>query len=259
MDTLAGDPKDALYSDRVEDKYVFNLSDLESIVKEVEDYLKPDYPHAGTEYTLVKSIYLDTPAMKFLVDDLEDKNERHKLRVRCYGPNGKWSTDKYLEVKYRNGLLRKKVRIKIDMDGFLKVLSGENVPDRTKKLNKDISGSEYDTATSLINQITKPGVSPVLEICYKRFSYRGRGVRITIDTKLEVKELAALKQYEFSPLTKNKVQEASRSFNPSKQGVLEIKYQNDEDCPDWVHKLIDKVKQHSEGFSKMLWGFNEVL
>lgn len=256
---LAGDPQDTLYTDRIEDKFVFDLSSLDGIIQTIEDHLKPDYPGRDTTYTLVRSIYLDTPDMTLLHDAINDNEPRYKLRVRCYAPNGVWSTDKYVEVKYKEGEIKKKVRILVDMDGFLKILAGQDVPDRIRKLNKDMPSSTYDSTVSLINKISSMGVSPVLQVEYKRYAFRGKTARVTVDTKIKAESLAGLKHYTPPDDVKPGLNEIGKKLSNPTQGVIEIKHAENEPVPDWLDSLIKKYKKSSEGFSKMIWGFNDVL
>lgn len=261
-DAQGQDNSNSLYNNRIEDKYIIDKSDMDKVVNEIEDHLKPDYPDKSTDYTMISSTYLDSADLKFLRHDLTSEPIRYKMRVRSYGPNGQWDPDKFLEVKYREGDVRKKARIKIDLAAYTEVIGGNAVPIKTKKLNKDMSDSEYEAATSLIEECASGGVSPSVKVTYKRIAYQGKGVRTTIDVNLQVDDYAIAKQYDPDQLMKSgkwdELANIAKKYT-SNRAVWEVKYSETRDDPQWIQDLTSKYMIGDIGFSKYLWALWTVL
>lgn len=253
---------DSLYSHRVEDKFVIKKSDMDVIVSEIEDRLKPDYVGKDVDYTLINSAYLDSSDFKFLKQDLSQDKLKYKLRIRTYAPNGKWDEEKFAEVKYKDGDTKKKARIKIDQFTLIEILAGNQIPNKTQKLNRDMSTSDYESAVSLIEQCSEGGLQPALKVTYKRLAYASDEVRTTIDTKIKVDDCALSRNFDADTLRSSGVwagmKEVAMKYDSNK-AVWEIKYTEGSDMPSWLDKLANDYKIGEPGFSKYLYGLFQVM
>ncbi|GAC1499965.1 MAG: hypothetical protein NVS1B10_03200 [Candidatus Saccharimonadales bacterium] len=259
-------PSDPLYSKRVEDKYVLPIKSFDRVVAAIEDRLKAFYPDEGTEYTCQESVYLETPGLDFVIDHLQDLNTRYKMRLRYYGPNGKWSKDTFMEVKYRENGDQKKVRIAVDTYAMTCIFGSKPIPSDVIKLNKDIPQSEYDKAVKIINMLSaKYELSPISAVEYTRLSYKNKdgSVRVTVDRDIKVSSRRTTKSMSSQPIKDaglfSKLKEYDNKFNPDKNYVVEIKYADGEDTPDWFSNLMIQEDDHFEGMSKFAWGLSQVL
>lgn len=251
--------KDPLYTNRIESKYVINQTDLDDVFDILESKLKLSFPSKNTTYTNISSTYLDTVDMKFLKQHTTDKPDRYKLRVRIYAPNGKWEEDKFLEVKYQINFERRKTRIRVDGYGLMQALGGLPIPAKMRKLNPDITDDQFNNAKDLIDSLTKEGVQPTTKVTYRRVSYKGKDLRCTVDRNLKVEACANSKNYQPSAEELSVIAETGNKFNPSTNAILEIKYPEDKETPAWLDKVITDYKVGEPGFSKYLWGLDQVL
>lgn len=254
---------DSLYSDRKELKFIADIKDLDTILEVLEKHLKPYYPTKDTDYVLLSSVYMDSPDLKFLWEHLNESPDKRKIRLRQYGPNGKWDSEKYIEIKYRNDGAKKKCRLCVDAQSTVFILGGKEIPSSNRKLNQDLPESEYTQAKSLIQDACKDGVNPVVAITYSRLSYKGDGIRVTVDRDLKTKSFATLDQYDAE-----KIKSSAKWSDFEKTGqkyvankiVIEVKLPVDSDIPDWLDSLVSKYASgEDEPFSKYVYGLYKEL
>lgn len=253
---------DNLYNSRKEDKYICLRADLDAILEEVEYYLKPYYPTKNTDFVNITSTYMDTPSLEFLLQHL-DGGDRKKIRLRCYAPNGKPQADKFLEIKYREDGHKKKARIEVDALALAQAIGGEDLPKGNRKLNSELSDEDYSDAVNLIKEACAPGLSPILQVTYKRLSYESGDIRVTIDQDIEATSFATLKSFDGSELRASpdwkQFEELGTAYSPSKNIVVEVKYAEDEEPPKWITKLLEKYAHKQASFSKYVYGLYEEI
>lgn len=250
----------AIYTHREEDKYVINKKYYNQVLDEVESRMKPYYPKKGTEYTITKTQYLDDDKLGFVKAHLRGDENRYKLRVRTYGPDGEFDKQAYLEVKYKIGDVKKKDRILISDSALLSVMGGKSLPADVRKDNLHMTKEEYTDCENLINQFSQKGLSPVTQAQYKRMSFKSSDCRVTIDTGLVTTSFATLKKFAATETLEDqhKLSEYSGKFNASDDFILEVKYDIEDEMPKWISDLLDDVKA-DPGFSKYMFSVGQVL
>lgn len=255
---------DPLFRKRSEDKYIIRLFNLDKVIEEVEDRMEPYYPSKGTDYNLQRSVYYDSKDFKFLTDHLKDLNTRYKMRLRQYAPNGRWNQDAFLEVKYRIKGVEQKVRLRID--SYCETCIGSiPLPEKQmRKLNSEMSSTDFSTALSMINDISlKNEVSRITNVEYKRLSYKKGNIRVGIDTGIKVqprrrKDELMLDLIKDNSLI-NDLKDYNHRYTPDINAVIEIKYPSETDKPTWFKDLMDSCDDPSTGFSKFVYSMSEVL
>jgi hypothetical protein len=118
----------------------------------------------------VNSLYIDTPHLSSLSDNLEGVSDRQKLRVRWYGDQVT-DVQPYLELKQKSNLVGRKKRFLLPCRLDLTVPWTEMLG--TIRAN---AGPDWRTLLQTVNQ-------PTLITCYRREHYisRGGAVRVTLD------------------------------------------------------------------------------
>lgn len=254
---------DKVNIDRFEDKFIIKKSKVLEILREVQNHLEPAYPDNRTTYTLVDSVYFDSPELDFVKQHLKGKNGRIKLRVRTYGPEGEWEHDHYLENKSKTDGRSNKIRLHLNDKKMLQVVDERHVEidDKLKKLNK-LNEENLNKSASLFNHafITYKA-EPVVEITYKRFAYEKGKLRITIDQDIRVKMLRDFplehaKEWANGDMWKE-LQDYVERFHNQDNAVLEIKHEKD--YPDWLKKIVDDNKLEETHFSKYVWSIGNIF
>lgn len=259
-------PGDPLYSNRVEDKFILNRKNYDEVVSVIQKNLTPYYPAKSTEYTDQKSVYFETPDLKLIQDHLKDLDNRFKVRQRYYAPNGKQSTESFLEVKYREDGDQRKVRIRLDSNYAMVCLTGKKpLPSNIAKINEDLPEGEYDKSEELINKLfTENTLSQISEVSYRRESFKNKvgTVRVTVDNDIVVvprvptqKSGDALRKAGlWDDLMKYKIK-----FHPETHFIVEIKYEEGSQPPGWFTDLMNKYDDKFEGMSKFAFGLAVTL
>jgi len=185
-------PNDPLYTQREEDKFIIPIKYYDRVVSAVEERLKPYYPNKSTEFNKQRSLYLDTPDLKFIRDHLFNLNNRYKIRFRWYGPNGKYNDEAFIESKYKKDGESMKVRLRVDKYSVIQIMGGKPLPDKLQKLNKEISDDDYQKAVRVINNLaTNYELQPAVNVEYHRlcFANKDETIRVSIDRDITVTSL----------------------------------------------------------------------
>ncbi|MGD2159260.1 MAG: VTC domain-containing protein [Anaerolineales bacterium] len=159
---------------RYERKFVVSgLSpyEIESLVK-----LQPALFSEVYSSRFVNNLYFDSPGMRNYLDNIDGSAERVKVRIRWYGDLFGRIECPTLELKFKRGLVGRKVGFplpQICIDGYLRkdtllnVLRQSNIPD---DLKLDLGSLEF----SLLNRYRR-----------KYFQSIDGHYRITMDTQME--------------------------------------------------------------------------
>ena len=103
---------------RMDTKCIFSAQLLNKILEECSS----DYSalfHAGTKSAFYKTLYFDTPDLKFYFDHHNGKAKRYKVRMRNYTESNLF----YLELKYKRYGRTDKKRMKVQ--GFSNIINNE--------------------------------------------------------------------------------------------------------------------------------------
>lgn len=255
------DEKNFAELERVEDKYLINLSDLPAIQAIIEKNMAPAYPDKNTDYVMINTLYLDSPDMSFFKFHSYQMKERIKVRIRKYGPNGTWDNQNfYLEIKEKEHEDVRKYRIQLDDNNLDRVKRGLEL-----KFNEDLLSYNEPlyTATDLKRYIEKYNkivmkndITPILSVTYKRLAYGKGALRITLDTGLRYKPERIIPLSTAFKIKKavdwKEVKKYGNKYNSNDTAILEIKH-NTTNLPVWLKTLLDTYKLEPERFSKYVY------
>ena len=256
---------------RLEEKYVVNKGQALVIKRIVEKYLEPSYLDDSTAFTFIKSTYFDSRDLAFYRNHLDQKDNRIKVRMRQYGPNGSWRADEtYLEIKEKDEQDTFKSRICLNKDTVRALKEGKEVRPTAElyEINKDLhtKRSFTDFVFRINNLIRAYKLRPVVSISYKRFAYQKGKVRVTIDTNISYRSengMDMLQAVKLGDLIDwDTAKKYGDKYNPDKNAIVEIKYEKDsdkDDAPRWLEDMLTDLDLESEKFSKYAWSMFKLL
>jgi len=257
---------DKIDTDRTEDKYIVPKEYYIEVKAEVRKHMKLFFPDPKTTYTINRSIYFDSPGLTFLQQHLNGVEDRRKIRIRAYAPNGTWSDEAFIEVKYKDDGISKKNRLRIGPGGFDSLYHKSEIPldDELYQYNSDMDKADVDTKAKLINYLLMINkCKPVVDIMYKRYAYENdsEDLRVTIDQNITVKPIILPKISVIQDLKNqdlwDKFQKCGTKFENYSDFLLEVKYTDE--VPDWIESMCDQLHLETEPFSKYVWAMYQVI
>lgn len=242
---------------RIEDKYIVAKDMQELVFQTLSQNMDESYFENDTHYTLIESIYFDSPDVIFFKDHFNPEVlKRYKMRVRRYGPNGTWNTENYLlEVKRKKEGQCKKVRFtigQIELDVINVGLQLELTP-RLIKLNEKMKLETLKKRIEKVNElIQKYGLVPSRSIIYKRYAFEKNGFRATIDLDLQEKSLIDLNRLQSQDFLQKGIWDKANKlvfkFKGEDKFILELKHGGE--IPLWAKKMLSDYKISKTSFSK---------
>jgi SPX domain protein involved in polyphosphate accumulation len=256
---------DTIDTDRIEDKYIVSKDFYIEVKAEVRKNMKPHYPDPGTVYCINRSLYFDSPDLTFLKQHLSKINDRRKIRIRAYAPNGQWSDEAFIEVKYKDDGNSRKNRLRIGPDGFDSLYHRSEIPidDELFQYNSDADRDDVTTQAKLINYLLLINkCKPVVDIFYKRYAFQdGNDLRCTIDQDLKVKPIYIPGKDVVQDIKNLQLwddfEKCGSKYSNVDDFLLEFKYQDD--VPEWFEHLTKEVDADAEPFSKYVWAMWQVI
>tara|TARA_B100001059_G_scaffold56775_1_gene51856 strand:+ start:36909 stop:37550 length:642 start_codon:yes stop_codon:yes gene_type:complete len=119
----------------------------------------------------INSLYYDTPFLKCANDNLIGISRRFKFRVRSYNNKNNYS----FEIKEKQSSLGTKYRCRLQNFNLL---------------SKTISSKNFnDNKLFYIKHISNHKLLPILEVNYLRSYYVFKNIRLTIDQKINYKDI----------------------------------------------------------------------
>lgn len=248
--------------EREEVKYIIKLDDMQDIIEEINKHMKPSYINKNTDYVLINSLYLDSSDRKSLRLHIGGADHRQKLRLRKYGPNGKWEDDiVFLEIKEKEGADVHKARIQLDPINLEQIKSGKTMTltEQLERLNSPLY--TYSTLSRFVNKynrlVNDLGLKPVLSVTYKRLAFGKGSFRVTFDTGISSHPVGSLSLTDSlkikNSLDWDKVKDYKKAYDPSENAIMEVKFDT-ANIPKWCRDLLDKYKLEPDKFSKYVWG-----
>ncbi len=230
---------------RLEYKYLVRYEHLNQFRKMVTPFLERDvYTSNGDipEYS-VRSIYFDTPTLRYYVEKIEGIDIRKKLRIRGYNGGG-INPEVFLEIKRKNIQSVWKNRAPLyykKVDDFL--LSGD--VERYIITDNGIAHAA-DNARRFLFHVYQHALQPLVLVTYEREAYTGRfnrSFRLTIDKNLRSAVYPEMDQL-YSE--KNMVRCIPHHF------VVEVKFHNR--MPNWIHAILGTLGVRRRAASKYCIG-----
>ena len=244
---------------RIEDKYVVNAHAYDQVMKRLHDHMEPSYLDNGTVFTLIESLYFDSPEFDFFRHHYEDKEVRHKIRVRKYAPNGIWSQSPVLlELKSKRGEVTQKTRFRLHVRDFNRLANGQEIQLSATllELNKNLPTQSLISRIHQVNAlIVKYRLRPSVAVTYKRFAFEKDDLRVTVDqdVTVEIRQnltndgQLSIDQLDIWP----KAQKVIKKYQPGENFILEVKHQGH--VSQWLEDLLSQCEIKKTSFSKYCW------
>ncbi|PWJ46937.1 polyphosphate polymerase domain-containing protein [Faecalicatena contorta] len=211
---------------RHELKHYINPLDHAELSCKLKALLKPDENAAKGHY-LVKSLYFDNYEDKVLREKVNGYLYREKFRLRLYDSN-----NSFIKLERRmklNGLCHK-ASARITESHCERLLLGDYGV--LKEIDSSVAAELY---AKIGYQLLRP--KSIVEYHREAYVYKAGNVRITIDSDIRA-----------SNQPDRFLSEKSLSFRPSKETILEVKY--DEFIPQFIKDIIQIHSRQTAAFSK---------
>jgi SPX domain protein involved in polyphosphate accumulation len=235
-------PKSTLFTSRFEIKYQLSKEMIPEVSKAIRRYAVTDpFVPPNQSYYTVKTIYMDTPDLKYYYEKLDGLKVRKKLRIRAYGHE---HTSAFLEIKRRYTDIVVKERVKYSYEHLRSLLE-----DNGSHLSGDYthqSDKVSRVAAKFLFYILKNRLSPTLLVIYDREAYFHQLApyqRATIDTDI---------QYYLYPNIDDLFHGTGVVFLRQPAGILELKF--NDFMPKWMRRLESEFDLRQESFSKYSFG-----
>ncbi len=255
---------------RIEDKFLVPKALIGNLKSLVSEHCAPAYAEAGTNYTLVESLYFDSSNLDLFQHHFSKiLDERFKLRVRRYAPNGNWDEGAaFLEAKTKirtaTGSICSKKRFRIDSDNLKSLIdSGElTLTRKVTSLNPNMSKSDLLERLSFVNEMVHTyHLVPQLRVRYERLAFEGEGVRVTFDKNIEFKNMhefeAGLADNIRHQEMWNVASGMKQVFSNHDYFVCEVKYSDA--VPQWLQNYFHSHNIQKVSFSKYCWGLTNLI
>lgn len=237
------------FNTRYEKKFFIHKDEKKHLIKLIKRYLDLEGNSYDKEYTEVESIYFDSPEL-YCYQGHFTLQDRFKLRVRNYAPDGKNLDYSFLELKCKNGPLTDKQRVQYASQLTKKTIGALNNHFVSNPNDLDIFNFYIETYN----------LSPIVQIKYDRNSYENQNIRLTIDSNLKTKILKPIPEE-----VKTKLKAApyfiyaellNKFFDSSEFLVVEIKdpYPEVDHFPDPVKEFL---KHKQQNFSKYCYSLTK--
>ncbi len=174
-------------------------------------------PDPGYSAGIVSSIYFDTKDWKLLREKINSDHLKNKVRLRWYSDclTGKAEPATFLEVKYKIGSARKKIRIKTDFSAHDILATPLNSP-----------GLLHIPRIGLDHGVVLPiSLHPVFQLNYLRHRFVDplTGARLAVDSNIHI-----------SRVNNRMIQGGKPTVLP--EAVFELKHARG-DLPEWLQQV----------------------
>ena len=250
---------------RVEDKYLIRPEIKEFVTKFIEDNMEVSYPSKNTTFTLIESIYFDSENLNFFQDHFDKNlNERFKLRIRRYAPNGTWMKGPYLlELKAKIEGVSNKLRFNISDNIFEELKQGRTIglTGEIFQINPKVTVETLINRINKINKlIEKHKLAPMISIQYHRKAFEKNDFRVTIDSKLKIDYIGKVNAIKANSLKEKdfwcKVEKIKRKYDDNHK-ILEVKHLGV--IPEWIAKFLDHYDVNKTSFSKYCYSIGNLV
>jgi hypothetical protein len=226
---------------RTEIKYLIPDRELPELRALIEPFVQLDPHGQGREdkgYT-VRSIYLDTPGLRYYQEKKAGIRVRRKLRIRGYNDlrSGDWV---FLEIKRKIQNRVSKNRAPIHFEALANIFGSGDV-DRYVLTNRHYPNSRED-GRRFFYHIYRYGLIPTFSTVYEREAFFGRydpTLRITLDRGLRGRAYPSLEDLGGNSFL--------RTVRPG-HTILEVKF--DTAFPRWLRSVLGRYDLRTEALSK---------
>lgn len=230
---------------RYERKFFVSNDNLDALRNRLTPFLNPDIytqlNEKGISEYQVKSIYFDTPSMRFYHEKKDGLEHRNKFRIRTYDDYYPGVTA-FLEIKQKTGDRISKIRAPFNFDGIKPLLEFGDLAAAGIKMKDEASASHY------LYHHFRNSLRPINLVVYEREAYLGKfdsDLRITFDKNIRTALYPNMQE----------LFECSRTkyLNPE-AFVLEVKYS--ETPPTWIFSIVEEFSLKLKAISKYADGID---
>lgn len=223
----------------LEYKYLIPVTKFQKIKNEIIPYLVPDKNTLKNkrEYT-VRSLYFDSPKLKYYFEKIDGVKNRKKIRIRIYD-NDAAGKIAFLEIKRKNGDYVSKSRAPLlyqDLNRLFEIRDVKNL------IICNESNKAIENAKLFLSYLIQDNLRPVSLITYEREAFISKfdnSLRITFDKNLRFLSSANYKnmfeEKKLQKVLKNKI-------------IIEIKFKHS--IPGWLRNIIIKYGLNRRSVSK---------
>lgn len=234
--------------ERYELKYFVTPAEMQQVRDLTRPFMRPDDFAAGREenqYT-VRSIYFDTPNLRFYYEKEAGLKNRKKLRLRTYNQRDSHSVSA-LEIKRKYGRTIFKERVLLPLDQGQSLLTeGSALLERL-----ELSAASRHTLERFVFLLNVLRLRSTVLVTYEREAYVGRDdqrVRVTLD-----KHVRSMIRPELDEIHSER---GLRHLTDRRQ-ILELKF--DRVMPRWLRTVTSMLSRSHQPISKYcrgidLWG-----
>jgi hypothetical protein len=233
---------------RYELKYPIGPAQIERVRRMTAPFTRPDdfaCSRPGCQYT-VRSIYFDTPNLRFYHEKDAGLNLRKKLRIRTYDQHDERSVAS-VEIKRKVGVIILKERILLPFDVGLRMVN----EGRAALEGLELQPGGRDSLLRFMHMVEMLRLEPAVLITYEREAYVGREnsrERLTIDKY--VRSIARPRADEWHA-------ENGYRYLSDRVQILELKF--DGLMPRWMRPITAYLDKSHRPISKYckgidLWG-----
>lgn len=245
---------------RIEDKYLVPKSSLPQLLKLLRSHLDPSYMSDDVRFNMIESLYFDSPSLKVFRDHFATGISRFKLRLRQYGPNGRFSPDTepcHLEMKQKSDGVSRKFRFKVGFTAKLALLAGRTLPSdfAEEKKKKELISERCTQVNSAISDF---GLRPQAKVTYERQAFERDGLRVTVDDNVRAELLAPLSPDLVNELLQSSEMERAREMigqYSSDVVIVEVKHSGI--TPDWLKNFFIASQTAPASFSKYCYSISQ--
>lgn len=216
---------------RIEHRFPIADEAVGRFASELKGHVPVQRFDGDADWTFVRTLYLDSPALTAFRAAEEGQPARGKIRIRRYGCGPELEHLCWVELKQRFGQYRLKRRFCCPMPLLADLLKGSDIRREVVGFNPPDAMSAYETIAA---RIGVEQLAPVVRIDYERIAFGDpgdSGLRITIDRAIRYTS-------------------ATREESGLLGGlVIEMKREGKE--PKWFSKLCDRYGlARARGYSK---------
>ncbi|MBN2170222.1 MAG: polyphosphate polymerase domain-containing protein [Candidatus Krumholzibacteriota bacterium] len=234
--------------ERLELKYFIRDGEVPALRALIAPFTRLDR-HAATceggRY-VVRSVYFDTPDMRFYWEKEAGVKIRKKLRLRTYNSPADGAPG-FVEIKRKYGNIVRKERVQLPVEEAIAVLEGAASPSGLP----DLSRASRDSLDRFLALQQLLGLRPTVLVVYEREPYVGRDdprVRVTFDC--DVRSM-------IHPAIDEIFDQRSLRYVTGRRQVLELKF--DGAMPPWLRPLTACLDRSHQAISKYcrgvdIWG-----
>lgn len=257
--------KDLIRHKRQEDKYILTKEQYTTVCSEVEKHLDL-YSYNGDKapsYTDISSTYMDSYDLVSFKKHINDEDNRSKLRIRKYKPEGKSTGETHIELKEKVDGKSQKSRFQIDRNNMAELKRGQSVTisPTLKNINEDVDAADLRVVVNRTNTLLKVLNKPSLEVSYEREAYGTDNFRVTFDCDFKWKSAGFNSKAEAQRIKDridwNYAKDFSDRYEPKYEYIMEVKHNGT--IPKWLESILKSEGLDDTSFSKYIKACVEVI